>query len=91
MEWLDQNSSWYEGCDPDVPSHNNALESTNRVVKDESTLRNRLPLGQFLHVVEHDIIVPWSKARDPTKVNNKTWKSVPDFEFLEFSTAYLLK
>jgi hypothetical protein len=51
-------------------------------------LRDRLPLGQFLHVVEHDIVVPWSKARDPAATNNKAWKSEPIFELKDYTDAY---
>lgn len=45
-QWLDNNYGWYEGYAPQHPSTNNGLESCNRVVKDEDTLRSRLPLGK---------------------------------------------
>ena len=49
---------------------------------------DRLPLPQFFNVVEHDIVVPWSKARDPAAVNSKAWKSVPDIELKDWTAAY---
>jgi hypothetical protein len=55
-EWLGGLNGWYEGVSLFVPSTNNALESTNRVVKDESTMRERLPLGQFLDTVDNKIV-----------------------------------
>ena len=39
-------------------------------------------------VIEHDIIVSWSEARDPTKVNNKAWKNELDFELEGSINAY---
>jgi len=46
-QWLDNNEGWYEGHAFRHPSTNNGLESCNRVVKDEDTLRSRLPLGKL--------------------------------------------
>ncbi len=43
--WLDRNEGWYEGHAPGYPSTNNGLESINRCIKDEHTLRSRLRLG----------------------------------------------
>lgn len=50
-EWLVQNRNWYEGASPVdnfAPSTNNALESWNRLTKDEKSLRNRPPLRKFI-------------------------------------------
>lgn len=47
MEWVDQNRFWYEGFAKLMPSTNNALESFNRLIKDEQTLRERMDLGKF--------------------------------------------
>ena len=44
-EWLSSKDGWYEGYQTHRPSTNNALEATNRVIKDEDTLRERLPLA----------------------------------------------
>jgi hypothetical protein len=37
-EWLDANRFWYEGAEKTTPSTNNALESFNRVIKDENSM-----------------------------------------------------
>jgi len=42
-EWLTSHDAWYEGVEHFTPSTNNALEATNRVIKDENTFRERLP------------------------------------------------
>ena len=48
MEWLISNSGWYEGMYDRTPKHNNALESTNKVIKTHHTLRARLSLSHYL-------------------------------------------
>lgn len=58
-EWLNQNSSWYEGFAKLTPSTNNALEAFNRLIKDEHTLRERLDISQF-RVVLFDMVRKWS-------------------------------
>ena len=57
-QWLAKNSSWYEGYDEDSPSTNNALESLNSVIK-SYTLRERLPVGQFLNTCDK-MLREWS-------------------------------
>ena len=48
MEWLLSYSGWYEGMYDRTPKHNNALESTNKVIKTHHTLRARLSLSHYL-------------------------------------------
>jgi hypothetical protein len=69
-EWLESKNGWYEGLAMYVPSTNNALEATNRVIKDEDTLRERLVLSRFT-VVLFSIVNKWSKERNPTRINSK--------------------
>lgn len=69
-EWLGSKSDRYEGLELYVPSTNNALEATNRVIEDEDTIRERLPLSRFTIVV-FEIVNKWSKERNPTRVNAK--------------------
>ena len=66
-EWIVKHPGWYEGYAPGVPSTNNGLESTNRVIKDEGTYRIKLSLGRFLEVVKTNIVERWSIERDETK------------------------
>lgn len=45
-EWIIANPNWYEGAtDEPVPSTNNAMETWNRICKDEKTKRIRYPLS----------------------------------------------
>ena len=43
-QWINQLPGWYEGYAKCIPSTNNALESFNRVIKDQKTMREGLPL-----------------------------------------------
>ena len=48
-EWIDsKNSLWFEGCAKQLPSTNNALESTNNCIKRVHTMRERFQLSVFL-------------------------------------------
>lgn len=50
-EWITHHQNWYEGFRKKTPSTNNALESFNRVIKDEQTFRERLDISQFRFVL----------------------------------------
>jgi hypothetical protein len=58
-EWLTTHNLWFEGVMHFTPSTNNALESFNRVIKDESTLRERLPLSRF-RILALETVEKWS-------------------------------
>ena len=48
-EWLDKNGTWYEGfASGHIPSHDNGLERLNLEIKERHTLRERMPIGQYL-------------------------------------------
>ena len=47
-EWLNTPVSWYEGYNYFASSTNNSLETINRMLKDEHTLRERHLLSRFL-------------------------------------------
>jgi len=57
-------------------------------MKDEETLRDRLPLGQFLDLVENSIVRGMSIERDPTTQNNKAWQWEPKVELKDYTCAY---
>jgi hypothetical protein len=59
-----------------VPSTNDALEVTNRVIKDEDTIRERLVLSRFT-VVVFSIVNKWSTERSPAHVNSKKFEHHP--------------
>ena len=68
-EWLNSKNGWSEGLATYVPSTNNALETTNRVIKDEDKLIERLVLSRFT-VVLFSIVNKWLKERNPTLINS---------------------
>lgn len=59
-EWLLKNRYWYEGAAIRIPSTNNAIESFNAKIKNEATIRHRLPIGKFLLVIQSSCEI-WSK------------------------------
>ena len=67
-----ETENWYEGYHPlgCVPSTDNALESTNNVVKTKGTLRKRLPIGQFVRSVEDKVLKDFSTNRKPTIIKD---------------------
>jgi hypothetical protein len=50
--WLNDLKYWYEGAAVGYPSTNNGLESLNAKIKQQYTLRNKLPLSKFLATME---------------------------------------
>jgi hypothetical protein len=86
-EWLESKNGWYEGLAMYVPSTNNALEATNRVIKDEDTLRERLVLSRFT-VVLFSIVNKWSKERNPTRINSKKIEQQPVIKLSHWTDAY---
>jgi hypothetical protein len=70
----------------DTPVTNNALESTNNRIKQDETLRNRLPLPRFLYLIENSLLTKWSAQRDSAAINSKLFVNIPTM-----STALLTK
>lgn len=60
-QWIEQNPNWFEGFAKLVPSTNNSVESKNRIIKDEHTIRERMDLGKF-RVALFDMLHSWSLA-----------------------------
>lgn len=65
QEWKKNNPNWFEGACSLTPSTNNALESTNNVLKNEYTLRERVLLGRFLSIL-YEIVESTSKRYEKT-------------------------
>lgn len=57
--WIIQHPKWYEGFAKKTPNSINALESFNRLIKDEQTFLERLDLSQFRSVI-FNMIRQWS-------------------------------
>jgi hypothetical protein len=95
-EWYNTQPNWYEGYAPGLPSTNNALEATNRVIKDENTFGERLQFSRFL-VCALELAENWSRRRaansvDPrpfmhdTRMTPKVWKQMADYSLSNFKT-----
>ena len=89
-EWLDKNRGWYEGyTDGHIPSTDNGLEAENRVVKDNHTLRERLPIPVYMSNAK-SMIRDWSLDRFPKadKVAEKPFSESPNITNDTWSLAY---
>jgi predicted protein tyrosine phosphatase len=86
--WIDQNSNWFEGYAPKLPSTNNGLEALNQTIKRQNTFRERLELSRFLAVVEQDIVLNWSRERDSTQPSFKTVATEPLRSLDIWTSAY---
>jgi hypothetical protein len=85
-KWLvEANRGWYEGVALFVPSTNNALEATNRTIKDDSTFRERFSLSRFLSLTA-TIVYNWSYERDP--INVKLFASEPIISLQLWTKSY---
>ncbi|CAF1522516.1 unnamed protein product, partial [Didymodactylos carnosus] len=60
-QWITKLPYWYEGAAFGKPSTNNGCESTNAIIKQKYTLRNKLHLSAFLPKIEQ-MLTDWSKA-----------------------------
>ncbi|CAF4124769.1 unnamed protein product [Rotaria magnacalcarata] len=91
-EWYMSNKGWFEGFTIGYPSSNNALEATNGTIKSLYTFRERLPVGEFLSVLENDIIHQLSRERntdDPiTSQNAKAFANVPSINLSLWTSTY---
>ncbi|CAF3896417.1 unnamed protein product [Rotaria sordida] len=86
-EWLTLNDGWYEGLQLNTPSTNNALEATNRTIKDDGTFRERHVLSRFL-AISSNIIYNWSTERDPLSVNAKLFAIEPTISLELWTSSY---
>jgi hypothetical protein len=68
QQWVQKNFNWFEGAHDGIPSTDNALESTNKWIKDCETLRNRLSLSEFNNVAMQ-CVGNWSKDRNTNEEN----------------------
>ncbi len=86
-KFLHNHPNWFAGYAPGDPSTNNALESTNNVIKAEGTLRERLPINQFLAWMDAQMI-KWSTERNSENLNHKTFSDVPTKSLAVWTAAY---
>lgn len=76
--------NWYEGCNQFTPSTNNCLESCNKVIKDEYTLRERLPINRF-KIVAMKMVLKWSTDY---KNGLKEFHKIPSITLPVWTAAY---
>lgn len=67
-----------------MPSTNNALEASNRIIKDEHTLRDRLPLSRFKIIIA-EMVASWSVKY---KNNLKVFIETPTIDLPLWTSAY---
>ncbi|CAK9297415.1 unnamed protein product [Gordionus sp. m RMFG-2023] len=92
-EWIISNKGWFEGYVVGYPSTNNSLETTIKAIKDQYTFRERLPLEEFLIVLERDIVNKMSRERNshissPTSEDFKIFSVAPDINMEMWTTTY---
>jgi len=87
-QWIVHLPNWYEGSCLFRPSTNNSLEATNSTIKKEHTLRERLPLAQFLQIAISKILPSWSSARDPKNKNCKPFALSPSKSLELWTKSY---
>lgn len=80
-------SNWFEGAASGYPSTNNGIESTNSIIKKEHTLRDRLPVSQFLNKL-NDLLIKWSMDRNPELQSYKNFSVKPTVTLKEWTESY---
>ncbi|RNA38993.1 hypothetical protein BpHYR1_041671 [Brachionus plicatilis] len=78
---------WYEGYVIGFPTTNNALESTNNVIKNEGTLSEQLPMKDFVQFLEK-FISELSKDCDPKFVTTKRSVAQPSISVRQWTNAF---
>jgi len=86
-QWLLKLPHWYEGAALGFPSTNNSLEATNSRIKQDHTLRKRLPVGQFLNN-SAELLENWSRRREPSSMNCIEFAETPFIPLSKWTTAY---
>jgi len=86
-EYLNSRSGWYEGNAPGFPSTNNGRESLNNQIKEEGTLRLKLPLGEFF-TCSLKLVKDWSIERSPESPNFKPFVTSPTLHVPLLSETY---
>ena len=86
-ERLKSNNGWYEGLRLHTPSTNNALEATNKTIKDGGTFRERHVLSRFL-IICSNIIFNWSIERDTSLINAKVFAIEPTISLQLWTSSY---
>lgn len=89
--WLDRRTGWYDHYSDFVPVTNNAIESTNRYIKETGLGRRRHGIVQFLNLVEAEagFLRKWSVDRKPeNNINVKEFALFPEIGTKEYTSGY---
>ncbi|RNA28335.1 hypothetical protein BpHYR1_047651 [Brachionus plicatilis] len=83
---------WYEGLQLFTPSTNNSLKATNRAIKDEDTLSDRLVLSSFTVValsIQNTTIKlsDWTNGYNWAKLNKQVIEKETDNEIMYYLPA----
>lgn len=93
-EWIKLNPNWFEGYNNpnNVPSQstNNGNESLNDNFKAEDTLRERLPMPEYLACIL-SAVNKWSCRRDPLNINCKHFLTQPPISLELWTAAFKWK
>jgi hypothetical protein len=79
QNYIEQRDKWFEGAAVGYPKTNNGLEATNRHVKERGTFRRKLPLPEFITMV-NKLVQNWSNERNPEHNHCKHFVSIPPIE-----------
>lgn len=77
--WLSTHQAWFEGVARRVPSTNNALESFNKKIKREATMRQRLTVGDFINRIK-SVMNDWS--------SESQFAGEPDIQMCDWTNGY---
>jgi len=80
MIHLDMRQNWYEGFAPGYPSTNKGLEATNRWIKSQGTLGNRLPIADMINFLLKQSYT-WSFERNFSNPNCNYSQKNPSSHF----------
>lgn len=75
--YCQKTNKWCEAYSKKCPSTNNGLEATNAIIKEQKTLRERLPTNIFLAKMV-EIAMNWSQRRDPNSTNVVLFHKLPE-------------
>ncbi|RNA04733.1 hypothetical protein BpHYR1_005336, partial [Brachionus plicatilis] len=88
QQWMSEHTiGWFEGYAEGFPSTNNGIESMNNTIKKYATLRDRLPLRDFVRVMDL-MIEAWSKDRNPSFETTMKFKTIPEISTHEWTLGF---
>ena len=87
-EYIEANPNWFAGAAVGFPKTNNGVEGTNNWIKTNSTLRQKLPLNQFLSTASN-LVKDWSIERDIKHKHAKPFFEIPSITTQLATLAYM--